>query len=124
MKLKSPSVHFYAILCFTGKNSCNESISMTLNIKYQNELTSIIKKHLPHCVIYLFGSRATGACTQGSDIDIALDDGHLINHKTLLKILIDIEDTTIPMKVDLVDLQTAPDTLKNSIIKEGIIWKN
>ena len=31
-------------------------------------------------------------------------------------------DTTIPMKVDLVDLQSAPDDLKYDILREGIRW--
>ncbi|MBD3231470.1 nucleotidyltransferase domain-containing protein [Candidatus Dependentiae bacterium] len=97
---------------------------MPLKKKYQDQLITIIHKHLPKCTIYLFGSQATGKNIHGSDIDIAVDMGKPIPYNIILKILVDIDDTTIPMKVDVVDLQTAPDNLKQDIIHEGIKWTN
>jgi len=97
---------------------------VALNKKYKDELISIIHKHVPGCAIYLFGSRALDKEYSGSDIDIALDAGKVIDHKKLLAIQLDFDETTIPMEMDLVDLQTAPQELKNDILREGIKWTN
>jgi uncharacterized protein len=97
---------------------------MSLKNEYKELLIKIINKHLPKCKIILFGSYATGNERVGSDIDLALDNETPISRDLLLNILIEIEDTTIPMKVDLVDLQIAPKELKENIKKEGLLWKN
>jgi len=97
-------------------------LPMTLKIKYKNELIDIIHKHLPKCEIYLFGSQATGKNRPGSDIDLALNTGQKIPYTTIMKILVDIDQTIIPMKVDLVDWHVTQIDLQNSILKEGIKW--
>lgn len=95
---------------------------MVLENKYKSQLIFIIRKHVPNAKIYLFGSRATGKQQPGSDIDIAIDSGLPVPRKKILAILIDIDETTIPVKVDVVDVQQAPDYLKQSILCEGIEW--
>ena len=95
---------------------------MALNKRYQDTLISIIKKHIPGCTIYLFGSRALDKQYSGSDIDIALDAGKIIDHDKLIAIQLDFDETTIPMEMDLVDLHQAPPELKNDILREGIKW--
>lgn len=97
---------------------------MTLKDKYKKELLAIIDKYLPNSRVYLFGSRAINKEHTGSDIDLALDNGEKISHDIILKILNDIEDTNIPMEVDVVDFQTVPEELKRDILAEGILWKN
>ena len=99
-------------------------VIMSLKEKYKKELLSIIHKYIPNCSVYLFGSRAIDKEYPGSDIDIALDIGEKISPDIISKILIDIEDTHIPMEIDLVDLYIAPEELKKNIITEGIVWKN
>lgn len=49
----------------------------------------------------------------GSPIDLGI----------MLRIHGDIEDTTIPLFVDLVDLHTASDAFKNEVKEEGILWQ-
>ena len=94
---------------------------MALAKKYQEQLADIIIKHIPHCTIYLFGSRSTDKERPGSDADLALDSGKKIPHKTILQILIDIEDSTIPMSIDLVDLHSVSEKFKKEVLSEGII---
>jgi predicted nucleotidyltransferase len=91
--------------------------------RYKKTLTTIIHKHLPTCTIYLFGSRARKTEHSGSDIDIALDCNAPISKNSIFKIYDDLEETTIPLTVDLVDLYSASDTLKNEVKKEGIVWE-
>ena len=91
--------------------------------RYKNKLLEIIKKRLPESKIYLFGSRARGTQSSGADIDLALDNGKKIDLKLIMKLYGDIEETTIPLTVDLVDLYDASDKLKSEVEKEGILWK-
>ncbi|KKQ48826.1 MAG: polymerase beta domain protein region protein [candidate division TM6 bacterium GW2011_GWF2_38_10] len=92
--------------------------------KYKKILENLILEKIPHCRIYLFGSRARGTAQSGADIDLALDAGEPIAFDTLCVLQDAIEQTDIPVFVDLVDLATASDLLKNEVIKEGIVWEN
>lgn len=96
---------------------------MALKKKYRDELISIIYKYLPDCKIYLFGSRATNEERHGSDIDIAIDNGLLVPYNIIVKILMDFDDTDIPMTIDLIDLNSKLDKkFKENILKEGVEW--
>ena len=48
---------------------------------YKDELLVIIKKQLPNCKIWLFGSRARGTHKSGADVDLAIDAGRRIGIK-------------------------------------------
>lgn len=85
-------------------------------------LVTIIKKHLPHAQVYLFGSRARGDYTAESDIDIAIDLGKEIDSSLLSQIKEEIEESTIPFTVDIVDLHTISDNFKKQILKDGKLW--
>ncbi|HBS48036.1 TPA: hypothetical protein DEO28_02505 [Candidatus Dependentiae bacterium] len=91
---------------------------------YKIILISIIQKYLPYCTIYLFGSRARGTNQSGADIDLALDNKQKIPFDTILSIYNDIDETTIPLFVDIVDINSASLDLKMEIEKEGIKWTN
>ena len=90
--------------------------------RYRKELIAIIQKVIPHCKIYLFGSRARNTHRSGADIDIALDAGKPIPLDSILKIYEKIDQTTIPLEVDLVDIHTASDEMQESINLEKIEW--
>jgi len=92
--------------------------------RYKRELLAIIHNYLPDCKVYLFGSRARKTHQSGSDVDLALDCGASINFDIIVKIHNDIEKTTIPLTVDLVDLYGASETLKKEVKEEGIAWEN
>lgn len=92
--------------------------------RYKDTLLAIISQYLPDCTVYLFGSRARHNARPGSDIDLALDTGNKIDYKTLYKIKDDIEESAIPLFVDIVDLHDVGEDFKNFIAKDLIIWKN
>jgi len=89
-------------------------------MKTIDELKTYIINVLPEAKIYLFGSRATEKASPFSDIDIAVESIEPIDGK-LSEIRYTIEESTIPFKVDLVDLAKAP-YLKERILQEGIRW--
>lgn len=91
--------------------------------RYKKILLEIIYKELPNCKVYLFGSRARNDHSSGSDIDLAVDMGVRINSDKIYRIKDLIEETTIPLNVDIVDFQTATGAFREEIEKDGILWK-
>lgn len=72
--------------------------------------------------IYLFGSWARGEQKRSSDIDIAIEGNKDISYEiTLLREK--LEESTIPRRIDVVDMHYAGKALCQRIRKEGIVWK-
>lgn len=73
---------------------------------------------------YLFGSWARGEEKRSSDMDVAIeferDDP--LNQRVLSALRHTLSESTIPYKVDIVDLNNADDTIVNKVRKEGILW--
>ncbi len=97
---------------------------MAIFDQYKKRLLSIIRKSLPTCKIFLFGSRARGTSSCGSDIDLALDNGTKIDPFILSTIKEEIEESSIPFFVDVVDMHVAPSGLVEEIQKDGILWNS
>jgi len=70
--------------------------------------------------VVLFGSRAKGTFTPGSDIDLAIMD-RLDREDTIRRIKGDLEDSTLPYFVDIVGYHFLQDAaLKEHIDRVGI----
>lgn len=92
---------------------------------YQNDIVSVIQKHIPEAKLYLFGSGVFGACigdvkTTRRDIDIALDTGCEIDHVVLANICKDIDALKIPYYIDIIDLYGVYDTMRDYILETGV----
>lgn len=92
--------------------------------KYKKTILNIVEEFFPGCKVYLFGSRARKDFKEGSDIDIALDAGLPIDYKKIYALKEKFEESTIPLFVDIVDVNNADEKIKNEIKRDGIIWKN
>jgi len=91
-------------------------------IDIQHTLITIIHERLPHCKIFLFGSRARGTNNSGADYDIAIDNGKKISNEAILDIKIAIDESMIPVNVDVVDLATVSESFRLAINKDLILW--
>jgi len=91
--------------------------------EYKKTLLSIIHKFLPNCKVYLFGSRARKEHDEGADIDLSLDNEDPIDLNVIYKIKNEIEESTIPLFVDIVDINNADEAIKKEIENEGILWE-
>ncbi|HLJ31421.1 MAG TPA: nucleotidyltransferase domain-containing protein [Candidatus Babeliales bacterium] len=92
-------------------------------LEHKSSIIKIITAFYPDAKIYLFGSYARGTAKQGSDIDIAIDVGKRLNlheHQFLFNLL---DALPTVQKIDLVDMHKIPDSMHESILKEGITWK-
>ena len=75
--------------------------------------------------IFIFGSRARGENYPASDIDVGIlpesDDRDIRFKISLLREK--FENSNIPQKVDVVNLNEVSDDFKKEIWKEAILWK-
>ena len=99
-------------------------MSPQINPDDKKEVIHAVEYHYPDAKIILFGSRAHGKAKEGSDIDIAIDIGEPIPLHEMSRIRTTMENLTIPLMVDVVDMQRIPEEFKQIILKHGIVWKN
>ena len=74
--------------------------------------------------VWLFGSCARGDVRQHSDIDVAILPREDLPIGFFGELEADIEESTIPYDVDLVDLRHADGALVDAVRREGIPWRN
>lgn len=105
------------------KNTCP---SHSYQDKYLNQMRKLTLKVTNglDCTIFLFGSRARGTERRSSDIDIGFSG---LDEKTFLRtrdrLLLEFEESIIPHRVDLVNMDTAPPDFKNIAMQEVVVWK-
>ena len=74
--------------------------------------------------VYLFGSMATGPVRHASDIDVGILPREELPPSFLALLADDIEESTIPYDVDLVDLRKMEPALREHVIRTGIKWRD
>jgi len=72
--------------------------------------------------VYLFGSWASGVPHRASDIDIAVDAAEPLPPETLARLREALEESTVPYRVDVVDLSDADTEFRERVRREGILW--
>jgi predicted nucleotidyltransferase len=74
--------------------------------------------------VWLFGSCARGEPRQRSDIDIAILPRDGLPSGFFGELEADIEESTIPYDVDLIDLRHADPALVDEVRREGVKWRD
>lgn len=72
--------------------------------------------------VYLFGSFARGDEKHYSDIDVALDAQEPLPASLRLAISDALENSTIPRRVEIVDLSTCSVEMRETVRRDGIRW--
>lgn len=90
-----------------------------LKPEMKRKIVAILHILLPGAKIYLYGSRAKGTFHDRSDIDLAIDAGHEIFLGEARAVM---EATSIPYKIDLVDLHCISRDFKNEVTKVAVEW--
>ena len=76
----------------------------------------ILCKHLPVGVkVWVFGSRANWTTKDSSDLDLALEDESQLSHRVLGTLKDAFEDSSLPYRVDLVDLNRIGDSFRRIV---------
>jgi uncharacterized protein len=77
-----------------------------------------------NAAVWLFGSCARGEPRRHSDIDIAILPRDPLPTGFFADLEADIEESTIPYDVDLVDLRHAEPSLVDEVRREGVQWRD
>jgi predicted nucleotidyltransferase len=86
-----------------------------------DQILSTVTKQKRISKIILFGSRAKGSYTPGSDIDLALSGANLVTDD-LLDTLVNLDELNLPYKFDLILLERIKEQdLLDHINRVGII---
>jgi predicted nucleotidyltransferase len=94
--------------------------------KYLPQIVRILEESLNNkkVKVYLFGSRARNEAHHASDFDLAVESCDL-KRIELINLKEAFYESTIPYKVDMVDLNRINGGLKTEIQREGaLIWEN
>ncbi len=87
------------------------------------KIIAIISVLVPGATIYLFGSRARGTQSKWSDIDIALEADRPISRFVLGEVMSIFEASNILYKIQVVDINSVNEAMKESILRDRILWK-
>ncbi len=74
--------------------------------------------------VYLFGSWARGEATHCSDIDLAIESSSPLSPGVLAHLRERLEESHVPYRVDVVDLQKADPAFRQRVLEEGISWND
>lgn len=94
--------------------------------KYKGQIVSVLEAIFQEKGVkaYLYGSRSRGEANQGLDIYLAIQSKHSISSE-LSKTKESFFESTIPYKVDVVDLNRIDKNFRKDILKDKVlIWKN
>jgi len=77
----------------------------------------------PHrAEVYLFGSWARGTQRPTSDIDLAIQTPEPLPPGVLAAVREALEESTVPYRVDVVDLAETDLAFRERVRREGILW--
>ena len=104
----------------TSRSHDNTSIQSYLAI-----IHAIIKNVLQSddFQMYLFGSFAQNKSAPSSDIDIAITSTQPLAAYALALVRDQLEESTIPYHVDIVDLRQVNEKLREAVQRQGILWQ-
>lgn len=92
-----------------------------LNSKYISILTKIFDRYCKNAEIWAYGSRVDGDCHGGSDLDIVVVDFN-DNGKNLCELKQLINDSDIPILVDISEFNSLPPSFQNEIRKNHEVF--
>lgn len=67
-------------------------------------VADILRRRVPHCDVWVFGSRATGKAKRYSDLDLAVAGEDPLPLSAMAALANDFEESLLPFKVDILDL--------------------
>lgn len=95
-------------------------ISLDIRQKDLDIILTILQKNIPSkTTVWVFGSRAKNTARKFSDLDLAIDTNQQPMPLALMTNLLDaFEESDLPYKVDIVDLNTIDSDFRSLITNE------
>ena len=92
---------------------------LSLKDEYLQELKDIFNRYCPKAEIWAYGSRLTGDCHSGSDLDLTVKSFNEAN-KNLYELKSLLSDSNIPFIIDINEFDKLPDYFQEEI-KKGYV---
>ena len=81
----------------------------------------VLRRHLPDGVkVWVFGSRATWATKDSSDLDLALEGNGEIPARSLVALEAAFEDSDLPYAVDVVDVKRIGERFREIVVEDRV----
>lgn len=102
--------------------AANQLNEFGLSIRDMDTITGILSNYPEVERVNIFGSRAKGNYKAGSDIDLAImNEG--VSEKMVRKLNADLEESTLPYRVDIVNFpKSAHSDLISHIKRAGVVF--
>jgi uncharacterized protein len=91
-----------------------------LKPQYIQLTQTILSAHLPRAQLQAFGSRTTGLAKPFSDLDLAVLDDERFSDRELATASNALEESDLPIRVDLVRWSQLPQSLRSVIAQTGL----
>ena len=79
------------------------------------QVRQIVKSHLPEGEVFAFGSRVSGKAKKFSDLDLMVRTGASVPWKKLAELRESLEDSDLPITVDVVDWSQCSDDFRRMV---------
>lgn len=98
----------------------------TMTNTYMQQLKELILSHFDQdeVTIVLFGSRARKEHKKYSDVDIGLIPARGIDEKVITLLKEKIENSNIPYKVDIININEVTEDFRKQILKDAVTWSD
>ena len=74
-----------------------------IEARYWEIVSTLLKRHVPKCEAWVFGSRAEGRARPYSDLDLVIVGDGEVPFATMAALADDLEHSDLPFKVDVLD---------------------
>ena len=97
-----------------------------LSPSHREEITALLRKHLPNVEVWAYGSRVNGQSHEGSDLDLVLRGPDLVEIDTSRRadFIEALQDSTIPFLVEARDWVRLPESFHREIEREHVVLKD
>ena len=90
-------------------------MSIELEPRVLQQVQAILRQHVPECEIWVFGSRLGRGAKRFSDLDLAIVSATAMPVRRLALLASAFEESDLPIKVDVVDLQSTSPAFRQRI---------
>ncbi|HAS00224.1 MAG: Nucleotidyltransferase [Candidatus Moranbacteria bacterium GW2011_GWC2_37_73] len=88
---------------------------------YINRIKEILQKHLTNNEkVFIFGSSVDGE--KFGDVDLAVVSEQSVDERIMRQIREDLEESTLPYKFDLVDINQTNDPFRTRVLNGPKLW--
>ncbi len=101
------------------------SPSIDISETHKEIVQAILREHLTNtCHVWVFGSRATWLAKEHSDLDLAIarKDGTALSLTVMSAIETAFEDSLLPWKVDVIDLNSVSEEFSAAIERDKVLF--